>query len=436
MKDEPDWSRVPAQVQRLLRSCLEKDPRNRLRDIGDAWRLLDQEPESATVLSARPWSWVMAGVFAVIAAVALWALWRSPKSVDRPLMRLDVSLGPDAIPGAGSAVAISPDGTRIVFPIRGTDGKQLLATRLLDQAAITPLPGTQNGNDAFFSPDGQWIGFLADRKLKKVSLRGGPPVTLADATAFAGASWAENGDLVAGLNVAGGLLSIPASGGSPRSVTDSDKEQFTHLLPQVLPGGNTVLFTAQKVSSVFDDANIEAVSLKSGTVKTLLSGGYFGRYLATNGSTGHLLYLRQGELYAVAFDPVRLVVRGMPEPILEGVGPFDFSRNGTFVYTPRIAPARKWPMVLLDSSGKTEPLVTTPGDYTAPAFSGDGKRLALMMDSGGIFVDDLQRDALSRLPTGAGVSYSPIWSRDGDHLVFVSSNAAGSRLNWMRGWLG
>ena len=251
--------------------------------------------------------------------IALWAPWRSAKPVDRPLMRLDVNLGPDAIPGANSAVAISPDGTRIVFPIRGADGKPLLATRLLDQAAITPLPGTENGSDVFFSPDGQWIGFSADSKLKKVSLRGGAPVTLTDASVLLGASWGENGDIVASLNVVGGLLSIPASGGSPHAVTNLGKQEALHLLPQVLPGGNAVLFTAAQALASLDDANIEVVSLKTGAVKTLLSGGYFGRYLATNGSTGHLVYLRQGVLYAVAFDPVRLEVRGSPEQILEDV---------------------------------------------------------------------------------------------------------------------
>jgi eukaryotic-like serine/threonine-protein kinase len=123
----------------------------------------------------------------------------------------------------------------------------------------------------------------------------------------------------------------------------------------------------------------------------------------------------------------------MPEPILEDVTDgFDFSRNGTFVYTPRIATGRKWPIVLLDSSGKTEPLVTTPGNYTAPAFSSDGKRLALTTDTGGIFVYNRQSDALSRLPTGGGLSWGPIWSPDGEHLVYSSSTAAGSRLNWIR----
>jgi serine/threonine-protein kinase len=384
--------------------------------------------------------WFAAGVLAVATVIGITSWYRATGPVEQPLkhlVRLDVSLGPDAIPEATSTVVISPDGTRIVFRIRGADGKPLLATRLLDQATITPLAGTENGYAGFFSPDGQWIGFWADNKLKKVSLQGGGPVTISDASAFGGASWGANGDIVASLNIAGGLLIIPASGGSPHSVTNAGKQEINQLLPQVLPGGNTVLFTAQKASDLFDDANIEVVSLKNGTVKTLLSGAYFGRYLATNGSMGHLVYVRQGVLYAVPFDPARLEVRGMPEPILEDVTvPFDVSLSGTFVYRPRtagIATDQKWPIVWLDSFGKTEPLVTTPDNYSDPQFSPDGARLAMAVYAGGydIFVYDRQREALSRLTSG-GKNFSPVWSPDGEHLVFESNSAAGSRLNWIR----
>jgi len=356
---------TPHAVRDLLKRCLDRDVKTRLRDIGEARVVISRvgrEPEAPVSAAAATSSlgrlpWIAAGVLAVALGIALWAPWRSEKPVDRPLMRLDVYLGPDAIPGVDSSVAISPDGSRIVFPIQGPDGKPLLATRLLDQAASTPVPGTENGSYPFFSPDGQWIGFYADSKLKKVSLRGGAPVTLSDvsATVPGGASWGENGDIVASSGSLGGLQSIPASGGAPHAVTNLTKQEYTHLMPQVLPGGNAVLFTALGTSPSFDDANIEAVSLKTGAVKTLLSGGYFGRYLATNGSTGHLVYVHQGVLSAVAFDPVRLEIRGSPEQILEDVAgaatsPFDFSRNGTLVYHAGIAADQKWPVVWMDSA--------------------------------------------------------------------------------------
>ena len=441
---EPDWEQVPANVRRLLQRCLEKDPKKRLRDIGDAWELLEEpapSPAAATRGTGR-WVWLAVAMLALALGVAVWEPWRSEKLADRPLMRLDVNLGPNAIATAEAGVAISPDGTRIVFPVRGADGKPLLATRLLDQAASTPVPGTENGGYPFFSPDGHWIGFYADNKLKKVSLRGGAPVTLSDvsATAFGGASWGENGDIVVGLNSVGGMERISASDGAPHAVTNLGKQETSHLMPQVLPGGNTVLFTAERTSSTFEDANIEVVSMKTGAVKTLLSGGYFGRYLATNAATGHLVYVRQGVLYGVVFDPVRLEVRGTPEQILDdvagaGANPFDCSWNGTFVYHAGIVANQKWPVVWMDSSGKTEPLVAAPGNYTWPSFSPDGKRLALAVDTGKgqeIFVYDLQRDTMSRLTFAGSETFSPVWSRDGEHLVFESRNAAGSRLNWIR----
>jgi Tol biopolymer transport system component/predicted Ser/Thr protein kinase len=433
---EPDWEQVPAKLRRLLQACLQKDPRQRLQAIGD-WKLMltDVQQLQVAAPSQSRFGWIAAAALALALVVALWAPWRAANSVDRPLMRLDVSLGPDAIPGANSSVAISPDGTRVVFQIRGADGKPQLATRLLDQAAITSLPGTENGFGVFFSPDGQWIGFAADSKLKKVSLRGGAPVTLTDASNFLGASWGENGDIVASLNVVGGLVSIPASGESPHAVTNLGKQEGIHFLPQVLPGGNAVLFTAAPSFSSLEQANVQVVVLKTGAVKTLLTGGDSVRYLATNGTAGHLVYLHQGVLYAVAFDPVRLEVRGSPEQILEDVAStrFDVSQTGTLVYHAGIAIAQKWPVVLMDSSGKTEPLVTTPGDYSSPQFSPDGKRLALDVDTGKgheIFVYDRQRDALTHL-TFAGGS-GPVWSPDGEHLVFPSTSAATSRLNWIR----
>lgn len=379
---EPDLSGAPAQVQPLLKRCLEKDPKKRLRDIGDVELLLDPAHGAVPQAAPAPHKWLWPGMVAVfaltlIAALALWALWRLTQPVDHPLIRLDASLGPDAIAGADAGVAISPDGTRIVFPIylkeSGSGAKQMLATRILNQTAITPLPGTENGRNVFFSPDSEGIGFNADGKLKKISLRGGAQVTLADSTFLRGASWGENGDIVASLS-AGALQSVPAAGGSPQQMTNLSKEVRIHLWPQILPGGNAVLFTASDLDSSFEEAKIEVVSLKTGAVKMLLSGAHFGRYLPTNGSTGHLVYVHQGALYAVAFDPVRLEVRGSPEPILEDVADktgftgnlFDASGNGTFVYHTGIATDQKWPIVLLDSSGKTELLLTTPGNYTDP----------------------------------------------------------------------
>src|SRR5262249_30867344 len=142
--------------------------------------------------------------------------WRATRPIDRPLMRLHVDLGPDAVAGANITAAISPDGTQLVFLARSPDGKQQLATRRLGQAAGTFMRGTENASDPFFSPDGQWVGFFADFKLKKISVRGGAPVVLCDAPSPMGASWGADGAIIASLIATSGLSRVPAEGGAPQ----------------------------------------------------------------------------------------------------------------------------------------------------------------------------------------------------------------------------
>lgn len=178
---EPDLTRVPAKLRRMLRRCLEKDPRKRLRDIGDVWALLDTAEAPAAAKSKRPW---IAAAAATLLAVAGWFVaWRATRPAEYPLMRLSVDLGPDAVMGLNTTVAISPDGRRIVYPARGPDGKQQLATRLLDEAQPAFLPGTQGGADAFFSPDGQWICFFSGSQFNKIAVQGGAPVLSGSVTA-------------------------------------------------------------------------------------------------------------------------------------------------------------------------------------------------------------------------------------------------------------
>src|SRR5712691_11022767 len=162
---EPEWDRVPASMRKLLRLCLAKDAKERLREIGDA-RFLVEEPKSAP--SSRTVPWAVAGLLALVAAVAPWLVWRAMRPVEHPLLSLSVDLGPDAVPGRDTTAAISPDGTRMVYPARRADGKQALAIRLLSQPNGSLLSGTEEGINPFFSPDGHWIGYFCGGKLKKV----------------------------------------------------------------------------------------------------------------------------------------------------------------------------------------------------------------------------------------------------------------------------
>jgi Tol biopolymer transport system component len=443
---EPDWEQVPPKVRRLLRRCLEKDPAKRLRDITGVALLLEARPEAENLgYSKLPWA--VAGALAVALVVLGGLYWRATRSFERPLqplMRLDVDLGQDSVAGQFTTTAISPDGARLVFPIKRPDDKQMLATRLLDEIKPALLPGTENGIDPFFSPDGQWIGFFAGGKMKKISVQGGAPVVLCDAPSARGANWEDDRNIIVALNISGALSRVPAGGGTPERITKLQGGAVTHRWPQPLPGGEGVLFTLSTSSLAFENASIAAVFFKTGEIKTLVRGGYFGRYLPTGDSTGHLVYVHEGVLFGVAFDPVNLELRGAAVPLLEdlaadsssGAGQFSFSRTGNLVYRTGKVPAQSWPVLWLDHSGKTQPLIATPGFYINPRFSPDGQRLALVQISGndrGIFVYDLQRDTMSRLTFNTeGQTSFPTWSPDGKHIVFRFGSGGGSSLGWMR----
>ncbi|HXA65025.1 MAG TPA: protein kinase [Bryobacteraceae bacterium] len=443
---EPEWERAPVKVRRLLRRCLEKDPERRLRHIGDFELLLEEAPGPSNFGRGRLLWAVAATVLAIIAVGSLWVARRATPVAQRPLIRLTLDLGANAASSLNSTVVISPDSKRIVFPARGPQGKRQLATRLLDQAHATFLPGTEDGSGPFFSPDGQWVGFLAANQLKKISILGGAPVTLCAAAVENGAGWGEDGYIVAALSNVAGLWRVPATGGTPQPLTYLAPGEATHRWPQILPGGNAVLFTASRTPFGMDAASIEVMQLKTGVRKTLLRDGYFGRYLPSNGPNGHLVYIHQGVLFVVGFDPTRLESTGTPMPFLEdvsvdpvrGSAQFDFSAApsspGTFIYFEGQRATQSWPVVLLDSFGKTEPLVATPGVYSYPRFSPDGKRLALTASSingNDLFIYDFQREAMTRL-TFTGQAQVPVWTPDGKHIAFRSISNNGFGISWIR----
>jgi eukaryotic-like serine/threonine-protein kinase len=345
----------------------------------------------------------VAVVAAVIGGVAVRFVKPAPQPPDRLLTRLSVDLGPEAMTGLSLTVAISPDGRRLVFPARGPNGQQQLATQLLDQAEPTLLPGTEGGSVPFFSPDGQWIGFSAAGQLKKISVQGGTPVTVGilGNPIPTGSSWGGDGNIAAAIGVLSSLWRFPAAGGAPQLFTKLGPGEVTQRWPQVLPDGSAVLFTASPSASLWDNAIIEAISLKTGQVKILERGGYYGRYLPN----GYLVYVHQGLLYGVRFDPERLEVSGAPTQLLgdvaanpaTGGGQFDFSETGTFVYAAGKSAAQSWQVAWLDGSGKMQPLLAIPGVYAEPRLSPDGQKLAFLGDGGDIYVYDMERDATTRL---------------------------------------
>ncbi|MSV34782.1 MAG: serine/threonine-protein kinase [Bryobacterales bacterium] len=443
---------APPALDRLLKTCLAKDPDERWQSARDVKRELEWIASGSSEAVARtapsPSRFGrLTGIAAAVLAIGLvwlsWVAWRATRPVEQPLTRFSVDLGPEAVAGRRITAAISPDGRRLAFVARGAGGKEQLATRLLDQANPTFLAGTENASDPFFSPDSQWIGFFADGKMKKIPVAGGAALTLCDAPDARGASWGEDGNIVVTLIAASGtgLFRVAAAGGTPQTLTKpGDKNEASHRWPQILPGGEAVLFTSTTVNGAYDDGSIQVLSLKTGQWKTVQRGGYFGRYLATSNRAGQLVYVHQGTLLAVPFDLDRLEVRGTPSPLLEDVagdpltggGQFDVSRNGTFVYLGGKSSAAGWPLVWLDSTGKTEPLLASPGPYFTPRLSPDGKRLAVSLSVNAIEVYDSQRGTMTPLTFKPQFALYPVWTPDGKHIVFAAAAGPTSTLQWIR----
>jgi Tol biopolymer transport system component len=375
--------------------------------------------------------WLAAALLAIVAGAGWLIAWRATRTEARPLIRFSVDLGPDAVPGLNLTAAISPDGRRLVFPARGPNGIQQLATRLLGEAQVTLLTGTEGGSYPFFSPDGQSIGFVARNQLKRISVLGGAPVTLASGANVVSGSWGEDGNMIVGWQSLFPLSRLRDSGGIGQPVTRLGAGETTHRWPQVLPGDDAVLFTASASSTAMDNANIEVISLKTGQVKILQRGGYYGRYLPS----GHLVFVHQGVLFGRRFNLARLEAQGAPTPLLQdiaanaitGGGQFDFSSTGIFVYAAGKSAAQTWQVDWLDQSGKLQPLLPEPGAYSNPRFSPDGQKLAFVSNTSDIYIRDLDRDTTTRL-TFTGGALLPIWAPDSRHILFSS----GSAIFWMR----
>jgi serine/threonine protein kinase len=425
---------APPALDRLLKRCLEKDPESRwqnARDLKTELEWIAQGPGDVSTVPTsailrRSLPWIAVAVLAVVATYASWIAYRSTQLAElKPLVRLDVDLGHDVYLNAlgGSDIIISSDGTRIAYLSRNH-----LFTRKLDQPGAAELPVTAGATSPFFSPDGQWIGFFAAGKLRKISVDGGGEVVLCNASSsYTGADWGEDGNIVASLRISGGLSRLPSTGGTPTPVTELVGEERTHRWPQILPGGEAILFTVENFTVGFDDARVEVVSLTDHRRRTLQRGGTYGRYLPSPGGKGYLTYVNRGTLFAVPFDPKKLETLGSPMPVLGqvsysamfGSAKVSFSRTGTLVYRSRELDASRVVIQWLDSQGKSQALLDKPGLFVNPDLSPDGQRLAVANDDvhSGIWIYDIRRDTLSPL-TGERNGTHPVWTPDGQYIVY------------------
>jgi serine/threonine-protein kinase len=467
---QPDWTALPAttppQIGRLLRRSLEKDRARRLADIADARLEIDDAlsgsntdaPEalpSSRTNERLAWSATLLLV-ALTAAGMVWWAGRSA-SVAPETTRTIVSVAPTGqspsanpleqrVGGARptrTALALSPDGKTLVFGAIWGGDEQLYA-RAMDRLDAMPLVGTIGGSSPFFSPDGQWVGFWAGGKLRKVPLAGGPAVTLCDAASIFGASWGSDGGIVFATARNGGLWRVPAAGGTPEALTTLQPGEYSHRLPHVLPGGRAVIFTISKGAQLWDDTQIVVRSLETGKQTVLVTGGSDGHFV----STGHLIYVRLGTLMAVPFDPVRLAVIGGATGVIDDVmqaanrnlsdmentlsGQFAVSESGALVYlTGGVVSAAERSLAWVDRLGRSQPLSTPLRSYRRPRLSPDHQRVAVSTeDRREVWSYDVVRGALSPV-TADGQSGYGIFSPDGKRVVFRSGAAGGEdNLYW------
>ena len=349
---------------------------------------------------------------------------------------------------------MSPDGTQLAFVAQPHGGgAPRLYVRRLDQLTATPLAGTDNAVGPFFSPDGQWLGFFAGGRLKKIAVTGGAPVALADAPSARGGSWAEDGTIVftpTSENI--GLWRVPAVGGPAERLTTPAPGEYTHRWPQVLPGGRAVLYTVSTGIGNYTNAWLAVQPLPAGTPHIAQRGGSYGRYLPSGlGSPkraeregGHLTWVHDGTLFAAPFDLATLAVTGPAVPVVPGVvssinngnAQVEVSHTGTLVYLPGGENASAAPLDWLTRDGKTTPLRATPANWSGVQIAPDGRRLAFSLTDAAnldVWTYDAARDALTRLTFDPGVDRNPVWTPDGRRLVYASSRSGGAQnLYWQR----
>ena len=372
--------------------------------------------------------WILAG-FVIGATVVCMVACQAPE-VPRTPTRLTVTVptGHELLDAV-----IAPDGSALVYVAQADDRRQLFHRRL-DRFEAIPLPGTEGASNPFFSPDGAWVGFFADDRLKKVPLAGGPPQVVVDAPLeSAAASWTADGMIVMAPTRGLGLVRVPEDGGPSETLTSPNTEngETEHGWPHVLPGEIGILFTIARKER---DTRVAVWSQEDDEWRLLLPANGPARYV----STGHIIYTLDEELLAVPFDLDTLEIRGAPETIIQGVAAstaafaglgrahFSLSNTGTLVHVPAPGSADNL-LVWVDRDGRASPFTSpqTPGRHYTPRLSPDETRLAIVRQSGvlgrDIWLYDLTTASETQLMLDGSDNRSPAWSADGELIAFASN---------------
>jgi eukaryotic-like serine/threonine-protein kinase len=427
---------TPSALEHVIAKCLEKDPEDRWQSARDVAQELRWVAESGSQPVAGPvamprrnrerLAWGVAALAGVAAIAATALAWRATQVEPPQVMRF-------AAPTASTVrardtygiITISPDGRQIVYS--GTSGSSaMLFRRAIDEFEGTPIAGTEDGVQPFFSPDGKWIGFFARHKLMKVAVSGGQPIEIAHASFPRGAAWLDDDTIVFCPYYYGGIERVPATGGAAAIVSTVNRAagERMHRWPHTLPGGKVILYTVG-VGSSWNTARVVAHNLETGEQTVIINGGTDARYVPT----GHLVYVRGTSLYAVPFDADALKVGGEPVEVTSGVAnhaaggaEFAFSRNGILVYfSPGVGRDEGGLLMLLDRTGARIESTLPALGVRSPQFSPDGRSLAAI-DNWDIRTFELTRGTSTRITSGARATF-PVWSVDGSRVYYASERS-------------
>jgi Tol biopolymer transport system component/tRNA A-37 threonylcarbamoyl transferase component Bud32 len=441
---EPPWQALPAEIPKaivdVVRRCLAKDPKRRFHDLADARLQLEDSlnaPASPVARrSVRSWVPMVTGLVAGVAVTAALAglmVRRIPpvkESTAATLVARVVrfAISPDqlldeqacgATNCGQSIIALSPDGRQIVYAARA-EGTGQLYIRSVDQFDARPIPGTSGGLGPTFSPDGQSIAFIADRKLKTVPVSGGTPTMLVDSIDGRGLCWAADGNIYYNPGLATGIWKVPARGGTATAVASITVE-FQDRFPDVASDGSTLFFSG---STRLGEEQVFVQSLRSGE-RRFVASGFAPHYL----QTGHLVYVQSGRLMAVRFDLARMQMQGAPTVVFDGIEEttwgtpqIAFSPSGSILYIPASGAAAGNELVWVSLDGKVESTVPSAGRaYSSPRVSPAGRTIAAGIRGvpSDIWQYDLARETWGRF-TFDGTSQYPVWSPDGRKLIYNS----------------
>ena len=451
LEREPDWAALPAntppRVRELLRKCLRKDPKERLRDIGDARLELSQaaveEPAVASIAAARTrrWPWLVAVGVLGVALLASLALRPRSESPDAPTLRVSVAL-PRGLEVSLEVpdVTLSPDGKTVLFAAVDSTGTTRLFVRPLRSSTVRVLPGTEGAVIPFWSPDSREIAFFANSSLQRMSIDGGGAQVLAPAPSARGGAWGKSDIIVYAPSASGPLMKIPAAGGTPMAATalDSTRGETAHRFPSFLPDGKHFLFVAIPGKDGNVDTHVASLDESSGPV--LVSSPNMATYAA-----GYLLFNQNESVVAQPFDLGSLQLRGSPKVVgdlynvsaqYSGSPALMASEEGTLIQREYRASAMR--VALMDRSGKIIRSLALPrGRYSEPSFSSDGTRLALTHAPVGsstfsVWVVDMARNLANRLSFSGTWDISPMFTTDGGYVVWGRDSDTGRELFWKR----